>query len=76
MEELLEILQKIKPGVNFENETGLIEKRILDSMSIVRLVQAINDEFDIEITVSDLVPENFDSVSAMMALIERLEDEA
>ena len=76
MEELLEILQKIKPGVDFEHETGLIEKRILDSMSIVRLVQAINDEFDIEITVSDLVPENFDSVSAMMALIERLEDEA
>ena len=76
MKELLEILQKIKPGVNFENETGLIEKRILDSMSIVRLVQAINDEFDIEITVSDLVPENFDSVEAMMALIEKLEDEA
>ncbi|MBE6819218.1 MAG: acyl carrier protein [Ruminococcaceae bacterium] len=76
MDELLAILQKIKPGVDFENETGLVEKRILDSMSIVRLVQAINDEFDIEITVSDLVPENFDSVSAMMALIERLEDEA
>lgn len=76
MEELLEILQKIKPGVDFKNETGLIEKRILDSMSIVRLVQAINEEFDIEITVSDLVPENFDSVSTMMALIERLEDEA
>ena len=76
MDELLAILQKIKPGVIFQNETGLIEKRNLDSMSIVHLVQAINDEFDIEITVSDLVPENFDSVEAMMALIEKLEDEA
>ncbi|MBR0414976.1 MAG: acyl carrier protein [Clostridia bacterium] len=75
MDELLEILKKIKPGVDFEHETGLVEKRILDSMSIIRLVSALNNAFDIEIQVTDLVPENFESAASIMALVERLEDE-
>ena len=75
MEELLEILQGIKPGVDFENEQGLVEKGILDSMAMIRLVSEIGDEFDVEIKVTDLVPENFNSAEAIMSLIERLEDE-
>ncbi len=75
MKELLEILQGIKPGVDFENEQGLVEKGILDSMAMIRLVSEIGDEFDVEINVTDLVPENFNSAEAIMSLIERLEDE-
>lgn len=75
MKELLEILQGIKPGVDFENEQRLVEKGILDSMAMIRLVSEIGDEFDVEIKVTDLVPENFNSAEAIMSLIERLEDE-
>lgn len=75
MEELLEILEGIKPGVDFENEEGLVDKGILDSMAIIRLVSEIDDEFDVEIQVTDLVPENFNTAKAIMSLIERLEDE-
>lgn len=75
MEELLEILEEIKPGVDFENETALIDKQILASLDIIRLVSMINDEFDVEVGVTDLVPENFNSAKAMMDMIERLEDE-
>lgn len=75
MEELLEILEEIKPGVDFENETALIDKQILASLDIIRLVSMINDEFDVEVGVTDLVPENFNSAKAMMAMIERLEEE-
>ena len=35
----------------------------------------LNDEFDIEITPLDVVPENFNSVEAITALVERLADE-
>ena len=75
MEQLLEILQEMQPDVNFEEETALVSNGILDSFSIVNLVAELNDAFDIEITASDLVVENFDSAAAIMALVERLQDE-
>ncbi len=75
MEELLEILQDIKPGVDFENETALIDNGILDSLDIIKLVGQISDEFDVEVEVTDLVPANFNSAKAMYAMIQRLEDE-
>ena len=75
MEELLEILQDIKPGVDFENETALIDNGVLDSLDIIKLVGQISDEFDVEVEVPDLVPANFNSAKAMYAMIQRLEDE-
>ena len=75
MEELLEILQELKPGVKFEGQTCLFDDGILDSLDVVSLVSEIDDAFDVEISVVDLRPENFNSVEAMMALIERLQEE-
>lgn len=75
MEELLDILKDLKPGVDFENEKNLIEDRILDSLDVMNLTVELNDEFDIEITPLDILPENFKSVETMYALITRLQDE-
>ena len=75
MEELMNILEELRPDVDFENETGLIANGILDSFDIVSLVTQLNEAFDIEIRPSDLVPDNFNSASAMLALVEKLQDE-
>lgn len=75
MEELLKILKKIKPEVEFEGNEHLIDNEDLDSLSIVEVVSAIDEEFDIEIGVKDIVPENFNSVDAMWNLIQKLLDE-
>jgi acyl carrier protein len=75
MEDLLEILEDIKPGIDFESEDALVDDGILDSLAIIRLVNEISDQFDVEIEVTDLVPENFNSAQAIMDLINRLEDE-
>ena len=75
MEELLKILEEIKPGVDFENEESLIGDEILDSFDIVSLVTKLNDEFDIEITPSDLVPENFETAEDIYSLIQKLQEE-
>lgn len=75
MEELMEILEDLRPDVDFENEDGLIANAILDSFDIVSLVANLNDHFDIEIKPNDLVPENFNSAGAIFALVERLQDE-
>ena len=74
-EQLMGVLQEIRPDVDFENEKQLITDGVLDSFDIVSLVTALNDEFDIEIEVGNLVPDNFNSIEGMMALIEKLQDE-
>ncbi len=75
MEEVLKVLKRIKPDVDFENNKNLIDDEILDSFDIVTLVAALDDEFDIQITAKDVVPENFNSVEAIYNLVKRLEDE-
>jgi len=75
MEELIAILQGLKPDVDFEKETNLVTGGILDSFDVVSLVMELNNTFDIEITASDMVFENFDTAAAILALVERLQDE-
>lgn len=68
---LLEILVDVCPDVDFENETALIDDGLIESLDIVAIVTGIMDEFDVEINVDDLMPENFNSLDAIIALIEQ-----
>ena len=62
-ESLLEILRDVCPDVDFERETSLIDDGLLESLDIVSIVTGIMDEFDVELNVDDLLPENFNSVA-------------
>ena len=75
MEELLEILEEMKPGVDFKSEQHLIDDKVFDSLAIMALVAKLSDEFDVEILPTDVVPENFESVEAMWQLIMRLQED-
>ncbi len=75
MEELLNILSEIRPDVDFQNEEALIDDEVLDSFDIISIVGEINDQFDININVNDLLPENFNTVEAMWDLIQKLQNE-
>lgn len=69
-EALMNILLDVCPDVDFENERELIDDGLLESLDIVSIVTGMMDEFDVEINVDDLLPENFNSVDDMIALIE------
>lgn len=75
MDELLEILSEIRPDLDFEVEKALIDEGILDSFDIISIVGELNNAFDIEINVENLLPENFNSAEAMYELICKLQDE-
>ena len=75
MNELMEILEELRPDVDFKSETALIDNGVLDSFDIVALVGELNDAFDIEIKPNNLIPANFNSAEAMWAMIETLQDE-
>ena len=75
MEELLRIMSEVRPDIDFETEDKLIDNEMLDSLDIVAIVTDVNDEFDIQINVNDLLPENFNSAEALYELIQKLQYE-
>ena len=74
MEDLLSILNEIKPGVDFKKEKNLITDEIIDSFDIVTLIASINDKFNIDFPVSELVPENFSSASKILETINKVKN--
>ena len=74
-DKLMNILNELRPELDFEKENRLIEDGILDSFDLVSLIGEINDQFDVEIDFADIEPENFNSAEAMIKLIERLKEE-
>lgn len=73
MEQLLSILKEINPDNDYETEEKLIDKGLLDSLSLLTLVSELEDAFDIEITPTELIPSNFNSAKAMWAMVQRLQ---
>ncbi len=71
----MEYLKKSDPTSTGRRKKQLIDGGVLDSFDIVSIVGALNDEFDIDIHVGNLVPENFNSIEGMMKLIEKLQQE-
>ena len=75
MDVLLEILEEVKPGIDYLNCEELIDGGYLDSLSIVSLVAEIEEAFDVMIPTVEIVPDNVNSVQSLWALIERLYEE-
>ena len=75
MNKLIDILSDIKPGVDFEKETALIDNEIISSFDIITIVARINEEFDIDFPVNEIIPENFNSAKALYEVICKIENE-
>ena len=75
MEKLIEILAELHPDIDFETTEDLIDDGILDSLDIVSLVAAIDTEFGVTIPAEEIIPENFNSASALFELITKLDEE-
>lgn len=71
-ETILEILQEIRSDIDFETATALIDDGELTSLDVVAIVSELNDEFDVEISPDDLLPENFNSLDAICELVASL----
>lgn len=72
---LLPILKELCPDVDLETCSTLIDDELLVSLDIITLVAEVASQFDIEIPVEEIIPENFNSLAALDALVNRLEDE-
>ena len=60
--------------IDYENEKSLVTGKVLDSIDITSIIVELEDHYDIEITMEYMENENFDSVEAMLKMIEELQD--
>ena len=75
MEKLIEILENLKPEVDYNTCEDLVDSRVLDSLTILSLIAEIEDEFDVEIPTVEIVPANFNSVKKIWELITKLQED-
>ena len=71
-EQVLAILKEVKPTKSLENVTGIIEGGYIDSFELMSLVMRLNETFGVEITIDELVPENFNSAESIWNLVQEL----
>ena len=72
MDELITVLRKAIPDVNFETDQKLVTDGVISSLSFVMIFSEISDYYGIEIPFEEMIPENFDSLTAILNLINRL----
>ena len=75
MDELLEILTDINPDVDYETEDNLIDGKVLDSLSIIQMINEICETFDIEIGPKWMRNENFNSAQKIWDMIQAIREE-
>jgi len=71
-EQVMNILKEIKPTKELTTVTDIIEGGYLDSFELMSLIAQLGDDFGIEIDVDEIMPENFNSIDAIAAMVERL----
>ncbi len=75
MEKLLSILKEIRPDVDFSSANNLMDGGTLDSFDIVAIIGEISSQFSIQVPVEEIKSENFNSVSDMLTMVQRIQAE-
>ncbi len=58
-----------KPAAELTDDYELLERDVVDSLGIFKIISFIEDEFDVEVDDDELVPENFESINSIANLI-------
>jgi acyl carrier protein len=68
---ILEILQEIRPDVDFMSSSDFIEDYLLDSFDIIKLTSDLEKKYEIKIPTKEILPENYQSVEVITNLIRK-----
>ncbi len=70
-EEILNMLKELRPEFDFTKSQDFITDGFLDSFDIVSLSNMLEEKYGISIDGLDIVPENYSSVDAIVALVKK-----
>ena len=71
-EKVIAILNEVKPTRDLSDVQDIIEGGYLDSFELMNLISLLSEGFGVDIDIDEIVPENFNSVAAIVAMVDRL----
>jgi len=69
MSQILELLQEVRPDVDFTASSDFIGDYLLDSFDVITLTSELEEKYNIQIPIHCIVPEDFISVDAIADLV-------
>lgn len=70
-EKILEILQDLRPELDYTESNDFIGDGYLDSFDMIGLVSALDKEFGISILGEDIIPENFANLESIINIVNK-----
>jgi acyl carrier protein len=71
MEQLIVILNEVRPNKDYAGATNFFDQGMLDSLDMTALVAALESHYSIFLDIDDIVAENLCSIAAIQKLLER-----
>ena len=71
MNELITILNEIRPGQNFSKAENFFTQGVLDSLDLTALVAALESRYGVFIDVDEMVADNFRNLAAIKSILAR-----
>lgn len=69
MDDVITILNEIRPGQKFAGVENFFEQGVLDSLDLTTLISALESHYDIFIDVNEIVAENFQNLAAIKTVL-------
>lgn len=73
-DKLLEALKQFRDSIDFDKEMHLISDGLISSVDLVELICVIEETFEIEVPIEEILPVNFNNVDSMLSLIEKVKN--
>jgi acyl carrier protein len=71
MNDVIAILNDIRPGEDFSRADDFFAQGLLDSVDLTSLVAALEARYELFVDVAELVPENFRNLVVIKELLAR-----
>ena len=71
MDELIAILNEIRPGQKFSGAENFFDQGMLDSLDLTALVAALESRYEVFMDVDEIVADNFCNLTAIKTFLAR-----
>jgi len=71
MDEVIAILNEIRPGQNFSSADNFFDQGVLDSLDLTALVAALESRYNVFMDVDEIVADNFCNLAAIKTILTR-----